>query len=120
MAFFVGMYIFYLEPTFAISSLKTYIRTNSLDLTTNYPSKKQRKRQFSPIFKKSHSVTLPAVFVLRKNDVTENTSLVYLKKGIEIKRNRIFSVGPGHFGLKPFRPGTPPVPLIAGFSIGKN
>ena len=79
MAFFVGMKIFYPEPTFAISSLKTYIRTNILDLTTTYPSKKQRKRQFSPILKKSHSVTLPAVFVLRKNDVTENTSLVYLK-----------------------------------------
>ena len=76
MAFFVGMKIFYPEPTFAISSLKTYIRTNILDLTTTYLSKKQRKRQFSPIFKKSHSVTLLAVFVLRKDDVTENTPLV--------------------------------------------
>ena len=43
MAFFVGMKIFYPEPTFAISSLKTYIRTNILDLTTTYLSKKAKK-----------------------------------------------------------------------------
>ena len=38
---FVGMKIFYPEPTFAISSLKTYIRTNIL--TTTYLSKKAKK-----------------------------------------------------------------------------
>ena len=43
MAFFVGMKIFYPEPTFAIFSLKTYIKTNFLDLTMTYLSKKAKK-----------------------------------------------------------------------------
>ena len=76
MAFFVDMKIFYPKPTFAISSLKTYIKTNIFDLTTTNLSKKAKKATIFADFQEITFRDAASCFVLRKNDVTENTPSV--------------------------------------------